>query len=85
MTDNDKTDQKNNARSAFDKKKRRGPDDVLFNQEEREENVQKLMDGMKKISDDLEEKGYTPDELREITRQEIEKYRAGKNSSGKNK
>ncbi len=85
MTDNDKTDQKNNVRADFDKKKRRDPDDVLFNQEEREENVQKLMDGMKKISDDLEEKGYTPDELREITRQEIEKSRAGKNSSGKNR
>lgn len=46
--------------------------------EERKKDVKSLMQGMKAISDDLAKKGYDPEELRKMAREELEIMRAMK-------
>lgn len=43
--------------------------------EERKKDVKILMQGMKTISDDLAKKGYDPEELRKMAREELELLR----------
>ncbi len=43
--------------------------------EEHKKDVKKLMQGMKVISDDLVKKGYDPEELRKMAREELELLR----------
>lgn len=78
MTDNDKTDQKNNARSAFDKKKRRGPDDPPLSEARHDELSEKMIGAMNDIAKGLKDQGLDGDALDELMHQELAEYRREK-------